>query len=232
MNPKIAKQILKNTQRTYNQAGFEFSKKRKSTWQKMQFLFNDYLRVGDRVLDLGCGNGRFYKTFKKHGVNYTGLDNSKTLIKIAKNKNPSAKFILGNGLNLPFQDSSFNKIYAIAVLHHIPSRALREKFLLECRHVLKKDGLLILTNWNLWPLKKWKIIKSFLRIILKILGISKMDFRDIKIPFVNSAKCYFHCFSKRELKNSVAKAGFKIQKAGFVGWRNRKNANIYLVSQK
>ena len=72
----------------------------------MKFLFKD-LKEGEKILDLGCGNGRWYKIFKEKKVDYFGLDNSEKLIEIAKENFPEAKFFVGDALNLPFPDNFF-----------------------------------------------------------------------------------------------------------------------------
>jgi len=119
-------------------------------------LFSNYITRGDVVLDLGCGDGRLFQIFRDKNIDYTGIDISEKLIKIAKRKNPNTKFIVGDALKLPFPDNSFTKVFNIAVLHHIPSKKLRLQLLSEAKRVLKPDGLLILTVWNLWDKKVLK----------------------------------------------------------------------------
>ena len=72
----------------------------------MEFLF-DRLKEGDKVLDLGCGNGRFYDFFKKRKVDYVGIDNSERMIEIAKEKHPEARFGVSSGFETTFPDSYF-----------------------------------------------------------------------------------------------------------------------------
>lgn len=65
----------------------------------------------------------------------------------------------------------------VAVLHNIPSRDFRLKTLQEARRVLKNNGLLILTVWRL---ARKEFIFLFLKhLFLKIIGRSKLDFRDV-----------------------------------------------------
>ncbi len=71
---------------------------------------------------LGCGNGRFYPAFKKRNVDYLGIDVSSKLIDIARSIYPEAKFEVSSIESIP--DKSFDKIYSIAVLHHIPSSSI------------------------------------------------------------------------------------------------------------
>jgi len=83
MDLEYAKFILEKTKENYNLIAEEFSATRKEIWEELEFLFKD-LKEGEKVLDLGCGNGRWYKVFKEKKVDYFGLDNSEKLIKLQK----------------------------------------------------------------------------------------------------------------------------------------------------
>jgi ubiquinone/menaquinone biosynthesis C-methylase UbiE len=225
MNKKYAKFLLEKTKDDYNAFAERFSSARKNSWKEMKFLFN-YLKSGDKALDLGCGNGRFFEEIEEKGADYAGVDNSEKLIEIAKNRYSDAKFFVGNALNLPFSDNCFDKVYAIAFLHHIPSQKFRIAILKEIRRVLKQNGILVLTVWNLWRKPKtWRLIFKFT--ILKILGKSKLDFRDIFLPWYDRKDCYFHCFTIKELKKLICQAGFEVIEKGKIPLRS--NSNLYLV---
>tara|TARA_Y100001938_G_C8001820_1_gene385130 strand:- start:270 stop:767 length:498 start_codon:yes stop_codon:yes gene_type:complete len=47
----------------------------------------------EKILDVGCGHGKWYDTFSKITKNYIGADTSKNMIDIAKRKNPNGKWI-------------------------------------------------------------------------------------------------------------------------------------------
>ncbi len=187
------------------------------------------------MLDLGCGNGRFFEAFKDKDIDYFGVDFSQRLIEIAKDRygGRGAKFQVADALNLPFPNNFFDKVYSIAVLHHIPSKALRQQFLKEIRRVLKPEGLLIITCWNLWG-KSSKRRQIYKFILLKILGLSKMDFKDVFISWLNIPDYYFHCFTKTELNKLVKRAGFKIKDSGLivVPQAKRPNSNFYIIAEK
>lgn len=193
-------------------------------------MFDDYLAKGDRVLDLGCGNGRYYELFKNKEIDYIGIDNSERLISIAQRKYPMISFQVADALKLPFPDNCFDKICSMAVLHHIPSKEFRSEFLKEAKRVLKKDGILIFTVWKFHQLKEiYSLIKYS---ILKLIGKSKLDFKDIMKHWGKETDRYYHWFSKKELVALVKKAGFKVKKIGVIKNKRRNRQNIYLITEK
>lgn len=172
----------------------------------MEFLFKD-IEEGDNVLDLGCGNGRFYEWLKKS--NYIGVDPSLELIKICKNNYPEANFIVALGNELPFEDNLFDKIFSIAVLHHIPSDKLRKEFLLEAKRVLKDNGVLTLTVWNL----------------------KEKGEKDVFIPWYGE-ETYFYCFNLKELIQLAKDCGFEIIDSGEILIGKKPYSNFYIKCQK
>ena len=230
MEKKYAEYLLKKTQKDYNLIAEDFSKTRARIWDEIRFLFDNYLIEGDRVLDLGCGNGRYYETVKGKRVDYIGVDNSERLIKLAQRKNPGVKFQTADAFNLPFSNNYFDKVYSIAVLHHMPSKKFRSQFLKEAKRVLKQRGLLILTVWKFYGKKK--VFLSFKYTILKLIGKSKLDFKDIFEPWGKKTERYYHWFSKRELANLVKREGFKIKEVDIIKKETGKRRNIYLIAEK
>ena len=236
MNKKIADYLLNKTLDDYNLIGYDFSSKRAFITQDLLDLVQ-YAQVKDKILDLGCGNGRVSEIFENMNIDYTGVDISKTLLSIARQKYPDKKFEQIDFFKLPFPDNHFDKIYCLSVLHHIPSVKYRIKFLKEARRVLKKDGQLILTVWYLLAKNEIKltIIKNSLA---KIFFLSKLDFKDVYLAFKRSkdqnlADRYIHCFTKRELINLLSKTGFSLLLSGFQK-RGKKiaNINLYAISVK
>jgi tRNA (uracil-5-)-methyltransferase TRM9 len=229
MDLDLAKFILEKTKEDYNSIANEFSATRREIWEELKFLFEG-LREGERVLDLGCGNGRWYKVFKEKKVDYFGIDNSERLIEIAKENFPEAKFFVGDALNLPFPDDFFDKVYSIALLHHIPSEDFRIKVLKEAKRVLKPGGILILTCWRIHRLKE--ILALLKYTFLKIIGRPKLDFRDTFVPWGKKTLRYYHFFTQRELENLLRKVGFEILESGVVKNKRENRQNYYIVCQK
>jgi len=225
MDINYAKQILKKTVSDYNSIADKYSRVREKDWKEMNFLFDKYLNSKDRVLDLGCGNGRFYNSFIEREVEYIGVDPSLNLINIAKKNYPQGNFQIASGSFLPFADNYFDKVFSIAVLHHIPSIELRLQFLKEVRKVLKSGGYLILTVWDL----KEKI---------KVGGIfdwfkkRKLDKGGVFLPWYGSKDTYFYSFDLEELSDLAIESGFKIIKKGEILVGERPYRNFYIVALK
>jgi ubiquinone/menaquinone biosynthesis C-methylase UbiE len=226
MEREYADYLIKKTKADYNLIAQEFSQSRERVWEEMKIFIKD-VKAGEKILDLGCGNGRLYKLLKDKKIEYFGVDQSEKLIEIARSLYPEASFEVSDLFSLPFPDQFFDKVYSFAVFHHLPLEEYRIKALKETKRVLKKEGKLFLTVWNL--LKKWQAKKLLLKYsFLKILGASKLDFKDIFYPWKNkkgevTVERYIHLFSQKELEKILKKAGFGIEESF-------KNDNIGIVA--
>ena len=71
-----------------------------------------YLQQGQRILDIGCGNGLLCKKLRKRGFNVLPVD-------IADNSFlPDVLPVIYNGERLPFNDNEFDTVLLITILHH------------------------------------------------------------------------------------------------------------------
>ena len=103
---------------------------------------------GNIVLDVGCGTGLVMKELLEDSKKIYGIDFSEGMLVKAKEKNLIVS--KADGTNLPFNDNSFDVVYSVRVLPHIPNVI---KVLREIKRVVKKDGLLILEFYSPYNLK-------------------------------------------------------------------------------
>lgn len=84
---------------------------------------------GKRVLEVGCGMGRFAEVCARHGARVVGVDLSEAVEPAAENLSgfPECDVIQADVFDLPLADESFDVIYSIGVLHHTPDT--KEAFL-------------------------------------------------------------------------------------------------------
>lgn len=231
MDKEYAQYLLRKTREDYDLIAEEFSSKRQESWPELKFLFDDYLMSGDKLLDLGCGNGRFFEFCKDKNIDYLGIDFSPKLIGIAREKHPQEKFQVADALNLPFPDNYFDKVYGIAVFHHIPSKELRLRFLLEAKRVVRSGGKLILTVWKFRRFETRLLLLKFT--FLKLFGLSRLDFGDFLESWGKTKiKRYYHWFSKKESIDLIKKAGLTLKKIDLAKNEKGNRQNTYLIAEK
>lgn len=102
--------------------------------------FASQFKKKSTILDLGCGSGYITNYLCDLGMDATGIDFSKEMIKIAKTKYPKLKFLLADFLDIEnhFEENSVDGLIAIYSLYFIP----REKFksMLSSLSKILKDG--------------------------------------------------------------------------------------------
>jgi 2-polyprenyl-3-methyl-5-hydroxy-6-metoxy-1,4-benzoquinol methylase len=107
------------------------------------FLTRD-LRPGLRVLDLGCGDGRFTAEIAAAGVSVVGADVAQAALDRAEARVPEAEFErLEVDGEFPFEDGSFELVWASEVIEHVADTA---RWLSEVRRVLVPRGVVLLTT--------------------------------------------------------------------------------------
>ena len=208
MNNKTAKRVLAENKASYDRMSGEFSSSRARFWEELIFL-GEHANPGMKVLDIGCGNGRFYEVIANRETEYTGVDNSVGLLAEAKKKHPDVTFIEGDATALPFPDASFDIAYSFAVIHHIPGRGLRKKFVQEAARVLHPGNTFIITSWYLWHPRY--VMKLFLSGLRSVFLLSPLDLGDIMHTFGKAKHSrYLHAFTERGLKRLLEKNGFEV----------------------
>ena len=237
MKKEYAEYLTKKTKEDYDKIASDFSRTRAYLRDDLR-RFAELVKEGDKALDFGCGNGRLSELFAGiKNIHYTGVDQACLLIEKAREKyaGAGAEFICSDGEKLPFPDEYFNTIFAVASLHHIPSEQKRLELLAEFQRLLKPNGILVVTVWNLWQRKYISLIAKYT--LKKISGQSPLDWRDVFVPWRNAsgeavAERYYHAFTDRLLKRVIQKGCFVIQESGRFGGHQGKNYNLYAIAKK
>lgn len=103
------------------------------------------MKLGKRVLDLGCGTGEpIGQYFVDTGFQVTGVDGSSKMLEIAKSRCPKIEFILCDmrALNL---NEKFDLVIAWHSFFHLSQDDQRAMFKTFASH-LKKGGILLFTS--------------------------------------------------------------------------------------
>lgn len=222
MDPYHIKQNLK---KSYQLIAQDFSDSRSYEWPEFK-LFSSVIPEGAKILDLGCGNGRFlgFLLQQKKMVDYTGLDFCPDLLEIARKKYPTFTF-LENDITDFHLSERFDRIVCSAAFHHIPSIKLRKKSLDLMAEHLKDDGLLCLSVWDLWQLKYANVfVKSFLK---SLFSFFTKNPKDLFIPFGHQKILrYYHAFFFFELKRLLRAHSFSIEQA------DKSGHNFVIIARK
>jgi SAM-dependent methyltransferase len=104
------------------------------------------------VLDIGCGTGRVMEHLAPWCREVHGIDISERMVQGGRERLehlPNVRFHHGNGYDLAgFEDGSFEVVYSIVALQHMP-RTVAYNYLLESHRVLRQGGVLWLYVPNL-----------------------------------------------------------------------------------
>lgn len=230
MKQKIATQIITDTTKAYDSISEHFSSTRQYNWTEIKIITDKYVKPNSSILDLGCGNGRLLSILPDQ-IEYLGIDISKYLIKEAKKYSRThrkAKQKISFQVNslMDFKtEKKYDYIFAIASIHHIPSKSFRKKVLQNIFSFLKPGGLFICTNWQLNQTK----YQPYCNFTEKILP--GLDQNDCLIPWKNSngqilAQRYYHSFTEQEISQLLISTGFDVLK------NYTEKFNIITISQK
>lgn len=200
----------------YDEIGTHFSRTRQKTYGSTSSnwpVTDSYLqklKSGQAVLDIGCGNGKLVSGLPK-GVEYVGTDFSKTLLSEAKSLYPDQDFRFGNVVEPSHWAglATYDAIFCVAVLHHIPEREQQVYIVKETKRHLKKGGFLYLTVWNLWQEKylQYQVDDHF------------------EVPYNKDWKRFCIAFDVQTITDLMSEAGLNVQEL-FYADREGKRADI------
>jgi len=194
-------------------------------------LFLTYLLKEGKIVDAGCGFGKWVIYLKQRGYHIVGIDDNEKAIAKLKDFDESLQVELGEILDMHYPDNSFDAYISMGVVEHFedgPILALKEAY-----RVLKPHGLIFVSvpTVNMirqlfrWPLRHaiYAIPMSLMRFrsgwgeskrnsLRAAIGVLLPE--KIKGLLVGKGNRYYHFFqymySKSELQNFLQQSGFEV----------------------
>ena len=116
-----------------------FETHNKSRALKIALQLKDFIKKGERILDIGLGNGYVAKKIKEHYKVYMeGVD-------VIDYNETNIKNTIYDGLNLPFKDKSFDAVIILQTLHHCTYQI---RVLKEAKRVSRKRIIIMEDIYN------------------------------------------------------------------------------------
>jgi SAM-dependent methyltransferase len=98
-----------------------------------------------KALGAGCGEGRFCRMLKLHGIEVTGIDPTPALLAAARARDPQSRYLQAVAEQLPLDDNAFDLVVSYLSLIDIPNM---QAAISEMARVLNPGGTLLIANLN------------------------------------------------------------------------------------
>ena len=215
MTPETARALSAINRTFYDDCASAFAVTRTRAWSGFEHIIPRG-KPSLRVLDVGCGNGRFAHTVlsrrhlspgEPHIAHYVGLDGSEPLLQLARGARlPFPAHFQQHDVLQPLprcgpgawsgEPAKFDLIVVFGLLHHIPGRSQRRALIEQLLPSLATDGRLVLSFFRYE--RSPRIMK---RLQLPLVAAPfDLEAGDHLIPFGDTGRLrYCHRFDDAEL---------------------------------
>jgi hypothetical protein len=228
---------MKRPNSQYNLADPDSLPVRLATFQRRRMYDRFVTATGvvseDTLLDVGVTSDRTYESSNyleawypyKGKITAAGIDDASFL----KDLYPGLTFVRANGLDLPFDDKSFDIVHSSAVLEHVGSFERQIAFIAECARVARKA--LFLTTPNRWFPIEFHTVLPLVHWMPKPLFRSLM--RHVRLEFF-AEEANLNLMTPGELRRAAqeslwkAKFEFDVATVRLLGWPS----NLLLIASR
>jgi ubiquinone/menaquinone biosynthesis C-methylase UbiE len=160
-------------------------------------IFKEFLAPGGlKILESGCGTGRWMAYFERLGNRSFGIDDSGGPLRAAREHDPDMNLVRANALATPFHDNSFDAAFSSYVAEHFedgPGLLFRE-----IHRVLKPGGLFfVVVPYNNWFRRL--VVNPIVSLLCGILILCRR-----RLAFTE------YRYTQAEMDGFVSRAGFEV----------------------
>lgn len=186
-------------------------------YQTIEPLFRKYLPAHGRILEAGCGLGRWVFYLRRLGYDVVGIDLSDVAIKLAKSFDAAAPVAVDNVLHTSYADKSFDAVISLGVAEHF-DEGPRGVFG-EARRIMKDNGLFFVAVPYQNLLRKL--------FIYQLRRLRLLQWRLLRTSFAFEE---YH-FTRRRFVSLLEESGFEIIETSHDDFLHPKNMALYADSR-
>jgi len=191
---------IKNIEKSYRNAEKDYS----------SFFCKRYFpRPPKKILEGGCGTGKYVYAYKKLGYDIIGVDFAGKTVEIINKNFPTLPVLKANVLDLPFEDGYFDCYYSGGVIEHFeegPDKAIKE-----ARRVLKKDGVFLAFVPYINLLRRIRFTFSSHSKKNDLISVKVVKCNVESVPYANYAFCEY-MFDPDSISRYLKRNGFIVEK--------------------
>ena len=127
-----------------------------SHWRALEYAAYQRYPLNGRILDLGCGDGRFFRLTWPHATDVVGVDLNSEVAELGRRSGVYRKIHVAPAQQVPEPDATFDHVFANCSLEHMDHL---DGVLAEIRRCLKPGGTLLCSvvtdrfvEWSLLPM--------------------------------------------------------------------------------
>ncbi len=100
-------------------------------------------RAGERIVDVGAGNGKIAALVASKGCEVHAIEPNQKRLDQLRRELPAVESKLASSEKIPYPDGYFDKVYSTLALHHFSDRSQSVR---EFARILKPQGLLLIAE--------------------------------------------------------------------------------------